>query len=110
MDAIGLKPTNLSLADLGITPGKAHWNLPPEELADRAVRLGQALITSSGALAVDTGEFTGRSPKDKFTVKDSLTADSVHWNAFNIPFDPAQFERLYKKMMMLMPVPIRVTG
>ena len=72
MEATGLKPAN-SLLDLGITGGKAHWNLSPEELASQAVRLGQATLTDSGALAVDTGEFKGRSPKDKFTVKDALS-------------------------------------
>jgi phosphoenolpyruvate carboxykinase (ATP) len=98
MEAIGSKLVNSSLVGLGITGGKAHWNLSPEELADHAIRLGQAKIASSGALAVDTGEFTGRSPKDKFTVKDALTQDTVHWNNFNIPFDPDRFDKLYEQM------------
>ena len=98
MEAIGPKPANSSLVDLGITSGNPHWNLSPEELSDHALRLGQAKITSSGALAVDTGEFTGRSPKDKFIVKDALTENTVHWNNINIPFDPALFDKLHKKM------------
>jgi len=98
MEATGSKSVNSSLVDLGITSGKAHWNLSPDDLAHQALQLGQAKITSSGALAVDTGEFTGRSPKDKFIVKDALTENTVHWNTFNIPFDPARFDSLYKKM------------
>lgn len=96
---LGTKPANASVKDLGISDGKAHWNLSPEALAKRAVEAGQAELTSSGAIAIDTGEFTGRSPKDKFTVKDSLTENSVWWNNFNIPFDAAKFDQLYIKMI-----------
>ncbi len=99
MQDIGSKPVNSTLAALGIMSGKAYWNLPPEELVNRTLQLGQAFITSSGALAVDTGEFTGRSPRDKFMVKDAFTERTVWWNNFNIPFNPAQFEKLYKKVV-----------
>lgn len=98
MQEIGVKPANASVKDLGITEGTAHWNLSPEELTKIAVNLGQASITSTGAIAIDTGEFTGRSPKDKFTVKDDLTKDSVWWNNFNIPFESEKFNKLQKKV------------
>ena len=48
---------------------------------------------------IQTGEFTGRSPKDKFTVKDEITENTVHWNEFNIPIDEKYFDIIYKKMM-----------
>ncbi|HCR53510.1 MAG TPA: phosphoenolpyruvate carboxykinase (ATP), partial [Cytophagales bacterium] len=99
MQEIGVKPANASVKDLGIQDGKAHWNLPPAALAKIAVALGQATVSSTGAIAIDTGEFTGRSPKDKFTVKDELTKDSVWWNNFNIPFSPEHFEKLHKKVV-----------
>jgi len=95
----GIRPTNASVSHLGIKEGKAHWNLPPNQLAEIAVKLGQAKITSTGAIAIDTGEFTGRSPKDKFTVRDNTTEKAVWWNNFNIPFEPAKFEQLYQKML-----------
>jgi phosphoenolpyruvate carboxykinase (ATP) len=95
----GIKPIRASADALGIIEGKAHWNLPPDELAARSVGLGQAKFTSSGAIAVDTGEFTGRSPKDKFIVKDDLTKDTVWWNNFNLPFDAGKFDQLYAKMI-----------
>jgi len=98
MQESGVKPANASVKDLGIQNGKAHWNLSPAELAKIAVELGQATITNTGAIAIDTGEFTGRSPKDKFTVKDDLTKNAVWWNNFNIPFDPDQFEKLRQKV------------
>jgi len=47
----------------------------------------------------DTGKFTGRSPKDRFIVKDAKTADSVWWGDINIPFDPQQFDQLHAKMV-----------
>ena len=96
---LGIKPAHTSVSDLGISDGKAHWNLPPDQLAEMAIASGQARMTSSGAIAVDTGEFTGRSPKDKFTVKDPVTEKSVWWNNFNIPFDPQKFDQLYIKMI-----------
>ncbi len=98
MQEIGVKPANSSIKDLGITEGIAHWNLSPDELGKIAVKNNQATVASSGAIAVDTGEFTGRSPKDKFTVKDDLTKDAVWWNNFNIPFEPSKFDKLQQKV------------
>lgn len=99
MQEHGRKPSSGSLIDLGINQGIAHWNLTPDELIARSLQDSQAKLTSTGAIAVDTGEFTGRSPKDKFTVKDEITRDTVWWNNFNIPFSSDQFNRLYKKMI-----------
>ena len=99
MQEFGIRPANTSVTDLGIEEGKAHWNLPPHQLASMAAKAGQAVITNTGAIAVDTGEFTGRSPRDKFTVKDEVTAQTVWWNNFNIPFDPDKFDKLYRKMI-----------
>ncbi len=99
MQESGVKPSNASVRDIGITSGKAHWNLSPSELADISVTLGQAQYTDTGAIAIDTGEFTGRSPKDKFTVKDDVTKDAVWWNNFNIPFDSDKFAKLHQKVV-----------
>jgi phosphoenolpyruvate carboxykinase (ATP) len=96
---LGRRPENTSLRDLGIMYGKAHWNLPPQELITLSVESGQALKTSTGAIAVDTGEFTGRAPKDRFIVKDSITESEVWWGNINIPFEPEKFDQLYIKMI-----------
>jgi phosphoenolpyruvate carboxykinase (ATP) len=96
---LGLKPGNATLMDLGIADGVAHWNLSAEELIAHTLKRQQGSLDSHGALAIDTGEFTGRSPKDKFTVKDEITAKSVWWNNFNIPFSPEKFDQLYIKMI-----------
>lgn len=96
---LGYRPPKASVCDLGIMDGKAHWNLSPDQLISHALERGQARLTKSGAIAIDTGEFTGRSPKDKFTVKDEVTENAVWWNNFNIPFDSAKFGQLYQKMI-----------
>lgn len=96
---LGRKPENASVRDLGIMDGKAYWNLSPNELIDISIQTGQAKLTSTGAIAVDTGEFTGRSPKDKFTVKDKVTEFDVWWGNVNIPFNADQFDQLYIKMI-----------
>ena len=65
---------------------KTNENLSLDELIQSSVANGEGRITSTGALAGDTGKFTGRSPKDKFTVKDDITKDQVWWGDINQPF------------------------
>ena len=62
-----------------------HYQSSPEELIQDTLRIGEGILTDTGALSIRTGEFTGRSPNDKFTVKDEVTENTVHWNNFNIP-------------------------
>src|SRR5688572_33460162 len=75
-----------------------RYQLSPEELVQDTLRIGEGVLNDAGALVIQTGEFTGRSPKDKFTVKDETTADSVHWNEFNIPLEPKYFDIIFKKV------------
>jgi phosphoenolpyruvate carboxykinase (ATP) len=96
---LGLRSGQDTVMDLGISDGIAHWNLTPEQLVAITLKNGQGRLTSQGALAINTGQFTGRSPKDKFTVKDEVTAKAVWWNNFNIPFSPEKFDQLYIKMI-----------
>ena len=99
MSIIGKKNPNASLETLGIKNTKTqYWNLNAEELVEATIRLNQGVLSDTGALAVDTGEFTGRAPKDKFIVKDDNTKDSVDWGGFNLPVEPAFFDNLYAKI------------
>ena len=50
-----------------------HWNLGAPQLYQYALAGGEAVLSADGALCADTGDFTGRSPKDKFTVRDATT-------------------------------------
>ena len=98
MQEFGKKNPSFRLSDLGINVGIAHWNLHPNELAKSTIALGQGVLNDTGALCVNTGKFTGRSPKDKFTVKDAKTEHSVDWGDVNIPFSPEAFDKLYDKV------------
>src|SRR4026207_2254672 len=76
-----------------------HYQLSPEELIQDTLRLGQGVLNDTRALIINTGEFTGRSPKDKFIVKDDVTSDTVHWNDINIPIEEKFYHIIYKKVM-----------
>lgn len=82
----------------GIKTDKAQWNLSPEKLIEIALDKKQVEMASSGAINVLTGKFTGRSPKDRFIVKDDITKDTVWWGDINFPFDSDKFDALYDKM------------
>lgn len=89
----------ISLKPYGIKHDNFHYQLSPDELHDITLEKGMGKEASSGALAVDTGEFTGRSPKDRFIVKDAITEDKVWWGDINIPFESEKFDRLYEKVI-----------
>ena len=98
MDNNTLFSQSISLKELGIDNAKIHYQLSPEELQDITIKTGQGIETSTGALAVNTGEYTGRSPQDRYIVKDSISENQVWWGKVNIPFEPAAFEALYNKV------------
>ena len=75
-----------------------NYSLSPTELIDKALQRKEGVLTATGALMVDTGNFTGRSPKDRYLVKDDITKDTVWWGDINIPISTAHFEQLYAKM------------
>ena len=72
-------------------------NLSQAELIAQAVKRNEGVIANNGALQVETGARTGRSPKDRFIVRDAITADTVHWGAINQAFDAMKFDALYDK-------------
>jgi phosphoenolpyruvate carboxykinase (ATP) len=95
----GLRASNASVATLGLANvAAAYWNMTPAELVEEAIVRGEGRLVDSGALAADTGEFTGRSPKDRFIVKDTITENAVWWGDVNIPFDSQKFDLLYHRV------------
>ena len=100
MAIVGHKNPNASLESIGIKNTQIQfWNSTPEELIEETIKRGEGLLNDTGALAVDTGEFTGRSPKDKFIVCDDITRDSVDWSSsFNTPIEPSVFDKLYARI------------
>ena len=94
-----IRAAKKNLSDIGISNAKVHWNLSPDNLQQHAIDNGQAKLTSQGAITINTGKFTGRSPLDRFIVKDSITKNSVWWGDINIPFSEEKFNQLHKKML-----------
>ena len=93
-----IKPTFLEIQKLGFET-KANWNLKPEELEEICISKGIAKKTNLNAIAINTGKFTGRSPKDRFIVEDELTKKNVFWGKVNKPFSEDNFEKLKKKII-----------
>jgi phosphoenolpyruvate carboxykinase (ATP) len=99
MNEFGFKGKNASLSNLGLgNVATAFWNLSPAELIEETLDRGEGVLCDNGALAIDTGEFTGRSPKDKFMVNDAISKDTIWWGDINFKFEPAKFDALYNRV------------
>ncbi|MEO1040602.1 MAG: phosphoenolpyruvate carboxykinase [Pseudomonadota bacterium] len=85
------------LTDLGVTDAALNVNWTEAALYEEAVRRGEAKIAKGGALVVTTGQHTGRSARDKFTVRDAETENSVWWD-FNASMTPEHFSTLWDDM------------
>lgn len=75
-----------------------HYQMEVARLVEEAIKHGEGLLADSGALAADTGKFTGRAPKDRFIVKDDLTAGSIDWGDINQPISKAIYDDLFKQI------------
>ena len=96
---IGNKNPSASLSQYGIYGAiNAYWNLNAEQLVEESIRKGMGQLADNGAVVIYTGEFTGRSPKDRFIVYDERTKDNVDWGGFNTPFETQKFQALRHKV------------
>ena len=90
---------NQELAELGLTHiKKAFWNLSVPSLVEETLMQNQGVLTDTGALACDTGEFTGRSPKDKFVVMDETTKKTIWWGDVNNEISIDTFKKIKDRM------------
>ncbi|MDT7827418.1 phosphoenolpyruvate carboxykinase (ATP) [Pricia sp. S334] len=89
---------NSDLTKYGLKNVTAKWNLEGEALQKITLEKGMGTETENGTLCVNTGKFTGRSPKDRFLVKDDYTEDKVWWGRTNKPIAPENFDRLYQEV------------
>ena len=90
----------LSAIDLGIAGnGHVYRNLPVPELVEKALARGEGKLTDTGALAIITGKYTGRSPKDKFIVDTPAVHDEIHWGKINVPISKDRFDAIRAKML-----------
>jgi len=87
------------LGKYGLQNVTAHWNLNAETLQKITLEKGMGTETSNGTLCINTGKFTGRSPKDRFLVKDEYTSDKVWWGRINKPISPENFDKLYDEVV-----------
>src|SRR5690606_25915524 len=88
-----------NLSYLQIHAGKkVNYQLSVPELVEDAIKKGEGYLVESGALTADTGQFTGRSPKDRFIVEDDITRDAVWWGNINQPISSDVINALYKKV------------
>ena len=95
MSEIGVRNPGNGIETCGLkTTGKVHYNLGAAELVELALSRDEAKLTAHGALVAYTGQHTGRSPKDKFVVRDASTEDHVWWDN-NKPMSSAHFQTLY---------------
>src|SRR3989441_4732097 len=88
------------LEALGLAPQRAvHWNLGPAALYEPAARRGEGLIAEGGAFCAVTSPHTGRSPNDKFIVRETGSEGDVWWGRVNQPMAIEQFERLHADVL-----------
>jgi phosphoenolpyruvate carboxykinase (ATP) len=76
-----------------------HRNLSTPQLVEAAIARGEASLAANGALVALTGSRTGRSPRDKFIVRDAATDQVINWGKVNQPFDPADFQALLDRVV-----------
>ncbi len=99
MDETTLKtPKATDLKKYGLENVTAYWNLDGETLQKITLEKGMGTETENGTLCVNTGKFTGRSPKDRFLVEDDYTEDKVWWGRTNKPLAPENFDALYDQV------------
>ena len=100
MQNAGVRPSKFGLDQHGLRNWDvAHWNLGGAKLVEFAIQRHEGVLANNGALVVRTGHFTGRSPRDKFIVRDQTTESQVNWGPVNQPMTEENFDRLYAKVL-----------
>src|SRR5947208_11573194 len=89
----------LDLERDGIRSRRVHWNLSTAALYEEAVRRQEAAIAAGGALSCRTGQHTGRSPNDKFVVREPSSQADIAWGKVNRPMDQAHFDLLHQDLL-----------
>ena len=88
----------ISLDKYGIKNAQIHYQLSPKDLQAITIEKGMGRETNNGTLAINTGKFTGRSPEDRFLVKDNYTEDKIWWGDSNKAISPENFDFLQSEI------------
>jgi len=83
----------------GVRGARVHWNLSEAVLCEEAVRRQEGVLASEGPLVCRTGQHTGRSPNDKFLVREASSETEIAWGGPNRPMSPEHFEQLHRDML-----------
>ena len=90
----------MELSEQGLSPsGRVHWYLSPAELVEHAVWRGEGQLSVDGSFVAVTAPHTGRSPNDKFTVRESSTEEEIAWGDVNVPISEEHYRAL-KEMVI----------
>ncbi len=92
LEGVGLTQERLSGVHL-------HHNLDPTRLIEHIVNNEEGILTNRGAIRILTGQYTGRSPKDKYVVDEATTRDNIWWGDINQPISEADFDGLHQKIL-----------
>lgn len=97
-----MNSVNLLASRINLNSHLVHDNLSVSELVEASIKRKEGMLTESGAFLTATGKFTGRSPKDRFIVKDDQTEKHVSWGNVNQSISKYHFEALYDKALAYM--------
>lgn len=100
MNPIRVDTSGSGLEEHGIfNAGTIHWNLPTSRLYEESIRRGEGEMIHLGPLSVKTGQHTGRSPNDRFIVKEPSSESNIWWSNTNVSIDPEKFDAIHAKLL-----------
>ena len=100
MESTGHSPSTYDLSQHGLEgAAKVYWNLNPAELIEQSLARGESRLAANGSLVAETGQYTGRSPLDRYVVLDETTEATVDWGKVNQPISPDHFDELHQKLL-----------
>ncbi|MCB9588996.1 MAG: phosphoenolpyruvate carboxykinase (ATP) [Polyangiaceae bacterium] len=103
MEHLGPVRSEYGLENHGIVNAKrVYWNLSRSVLLEEAVRRGEGHVSAAGAIVVNTGKYTGRSPNDKFIVRESFSGEKIDWGKVNREFEATKFDLLHARLSAYM--------
>ena len=82
----------------GFYPKKLYSQLSVPELVESSIQRKEGILSHTGALSVETGKFTGRSPDDRYLVQDNMTKKNVNWGKVNHPISEENFNKIFERM------------